>query len=275
MQLTYQQAYEWGCTQLQAISDTPKLDAQWLLSHASGQSQTYLWAYPEVLLEPDVQEAFLVLLKAREQWPLAYVIGKCEWYGLEFSVNSNVLVPRPDTESLIEWIESNIQSDVKKVVLDLGTGSGAIAITLKTLHPHWEVHASDVSPAALQQAQRNAKVLELHWHEGSWFKAIPKDARFDVIVSNPPYLAESDPHLLHDGVRAEPRISLVSGPTGLEAYEIIAQHAKQYLKENGVLVLEHGVAQQEAIIELLSQAGFGEVAGHQDLSGNKRFVSCF
>lgn len=250
------------------------LEAQVLLGHALNQTRTWLMAHPETVLSAADQACFAALLARREQGePIAYLTGLREFYGLAFSVTPDVLIPRPETELLIELALSHIPPGAALRLLDLGTGSGAIAITLATLRPNIQVTALDISPAALSIARDNAARLaagNLRFIESDWFAALPETERFDLIVANPPYVAENDPHLTQGDVRFEPLLALRSGTDGMHAIRHIAQTALHFLNVGGRLLFEHGYNQGALCRDLLQSLGYVEASGQQDLGGNVR-----
>ena len=205
--------------------------------------------------------------------PLAYLMGEREFHGLALQVNRDVLDPRPDTETLVDWALHVLAAQGEAAVADLGTGSGAIALALAAAAQQrgirWQVHASDASPEALAVAQANANRLGLpvRFAAGSWWQAWPQQ-RFDLVASNPPYIAADDPHL--PALRHEPRMALVSGAEGLDDIRQIVADAPRHLNRGGWLLLEHGWQQADAVAALLAQAGLVAVQHRQDLAGHRR-----
>ena len=209
--------------------------------------------------------------------PMAYIIGVREFYGRDFKVNSDVLIPRPDTETLIDWVlnDCGLPEQQPLDVLDLGTGSGAIAVTLACERPAWCVSALDVSTQALRVAAENARALggQVSFFESDWlavFEGVCPSPKFDLIVSNPPYVATGDEHLSQGDVRFEPRGALTDGANGLTNYAFLVQTVPKYLKDGGQLWFEHGYDQGDAVRQMLTQAGFDAVKTIKDLSGNDR-----
>jgi release factor glutamine methyltransferase len=249
-----------------------RLDAQLLLLHALGKSDTdraWLLAHDTDLLDADTDAAFLALCERRTTGePLAYITGQKEFFGLNLQVDPRVLVPRPDTETLVDWALLALTEFKNASVLDLGTGSGAIALALSATRPDLRVHAVDASADALAVARANAQRLHLdvQFRHGSWLEGVT--GLFHVIVSNPPYVAEQDPHL--DALQHEPLQALTAGPDGLTDIRQIIQQAWTRLHPGGWLLLEHGYDQAQAVRGLLSDAGFGEVQSRCDLSGIER-----
>lgn len=247
-----------------------RLDAQLLLARALGCARTWLLAHDDAWLEPGQAAGFgSDILRRADGEPLAYLLGEKEFYGLVLGVNPSVLVPRPETEILVDWavqLLGMIQAAAQPRVLDLGTGSGAIALALKHAHPNAQISALDLSLDALTVARSNAVRLGLavefrlgHWWEGFGEK------RFHVVVSNPPYIDPSDPNLA--ALRHEPGIALVSNGGGLLALATIVAGAADHLERGGWLVLEHGNEQAPAVQSLLQRHGFLEVQTRQDLAG--------
>ncbi|PPD25040.1 MAG: protein-(glutamine-N5) methyltransferase, release factor-specific [Methylomonas sp.] len=207
-------------------------------------------------------------------WPVAYLTGKREFWSRQFAVDSNVLIPRPDTELLIE-LSLNCLAKAPANILDLGTGSGIIAITLAAERPHWTVLATDTNPASLTVAQNNAIALNtanVRFRQSDWFSAIDETG-FDLIVSNPPYIDATDSHLTTGDVRFEPRLALVSPEHGLYDIALIVSQARNHLKPGGHLLIEHGYNQGDDVKHLFEQSNYHSVSTHLDLAGNPRVTS--
>ena len=241
-------------------------EARLLLAAATGFSAASVLAYPERELPAHAHERFLGYVERRSKGePVAYILGRKEFYGLQLSVNPAVLVPRPETELLVDLA---LQRDFASVV-DLGTGSGAIALALKRHRPSARVVAVEASAAALVVARKNASALDLdiEFIHGRWLEALAAE-RFDLIVSNPPYVAAGDPHLA--ALAFEPAGALVSGPDGLEAIRQIAGAAPAHLVPGGWLLLEHGMGQDSGVRALLEREGLEEVTTWPDLAGIPR-----
>jgi release factor glutamine methyltransferase len=240
-------------------------EARLLLAAATGFSEASVIAYPERQLPAEAQERFEDFVRRRKAGePVAYILARREFYGIELVVNPAVLIPRPETELLVELA---LEKDFSSVV-DLGSGCGAIALALKRHRPGARVVAVEASAAALVVARRNAVRLglEVEFLHGEWLN--PLRGRFDLIVSNPPYVAEGDPHLAE--LRFEPRSALVSGPEGLDAIRQIAAAAPAHVAPGGWLFLEHGMGQHFAVQKLLREAGLEAVATRPDLAGIPR-----
>ena len=242
-----------------------RLDAELLLAHVLDVSRANVVARDERVLTPEEQGDFERLLARRMSGePLAYLTGTREFWSLELDVTPDVLVPRPETELLVEWGVAL----APRSVLDLGTGSGAIALALASELPDTRVAATDISAAALEVARANARRLrlEVQFAEGACYA--PVDGAFDLIVSNPPYVAEGDPHLAE--LKFEPAIALTSGADGLGALRAIVAGAPQHLRSGGWLLVEHGATQGPAVRELFARAGFARVETRRDLAGLER-----
>ncbi len=254
-------------TVLQALScGLEAREARLLLAHATGFSEAAVMAFPERALSAEAEQRFAAFAERRRGGePVAYILGRQEFYSLPLAVNPAVLIPRPETELLVELA---LQREFASVA-DLGTGSGAIALVIKKHRPHARVVAVEASAAALEVAKRNAVALglDVEWRHGRWFGPF-RGERFDLIVSNPPYVARGDPHLA--ALRYEPAAALVSGADGLDAIRDIATAARAHLVDGGWLLLEHGIGQDAAVRGLLGQAGLEEVRTWPDLAGIPR-----
>jgi len=255
-------------------SDSPRLDAELLLCGVTGWSRAALIVNGSEPLAVAPRTAFEQLIARRADGvPVAYLTGRREFWSLPLCVTPDVLVPRPETELLVQQALDLIPGALPWSVLDLGTGSGAIALAIAGERPQAKVTAVDISPAALAVAAQNASALGLtriDWRMGSWFDAVA-DERFDVIVANPPYVAAADPALAR--LAAEPTLALTPGPTGLEALGVIAGAGAHHLKPGGWLLLEHGSAQGEAVTRLLAAGGFGRIRTFSDFSDRPRVTS--
>jgi release factor glutamine methyltransferase len=242
--------------------------------HVLARPRTFLRAWGDLHLTPDQGSTYQhLLIERRRGVPVAHLTGQREFWSREFCVTPDVLIPRPETELLIERVLQTRADWAGKTILDLATGSGAIAVTLAAELPETTVHASDVSPAALDVARRNAvrhRVERIRFLLSHWFDAFPDGLCFDLIVSNPPYIAESDPHLQQGDVRFEPELALTAGADGLDAYRIIAAKSGDWLVAGGRLLLEHGYEQAGQVADLLSSRGFIDIRAHRDLLGHLR-----
>lgn len=259
---------------LATSSDTAGLDAQLLLCKVLAKNRSYLFTWPERELSSEQYAEFRNLVNQRLQGtPVAYLLGYREFWGMELAVSAATLIPRPDTELIVQLALEHLESYSTPKLLDLGTGSGAIALALAKERPDAQITAVDKSPEAIVMAQRNQQNLQLdniRLLVSDWFSALDQTEHFDLIVSNPPYIAESDPHLEQGDLRFEPRSALSSGLDGLRDLTYLLQTAPRYLHKQGWLLLEHGHTQGGAIATLLKQAGYTEVACYQDLSGHDR-----
>lgn len=257
----------------QAAARIGHLDARWLVAHICGFSHAQLLTESSRLLTPDEMHHINRLVQRRASGePLAYILGEAGFYGRMFKVSPAVLVPRPETEDVVERALGLVRELAQPRILDLGTGSGAIAITLSLERPDAQVLGIDLSADALMVARSNAARLNatVEWRQGDWFKPLRHVTPFDLIVSNPPYIAADDPHLAGDGVCVEPRLALTDEADGLSCLRTIIAGASSYLKPGGFLLLEHGHDQGEACRNLLTSAGFQCPETWADLSGNVR-----
>jgi release factor glutamine methyltransferase len=253
-------------------ADEARLEARILAAHALGVGRAWLIAHDRDQLGDHQAAAIEALLARRlDGEPVAYILGEREFYGRSFRVTPATLIPRPETEHLVEAALQRMPTQQPIDVLDIGTGSGCIAITLKLERPAWQVTAVDISQPALAVAQSNAACLgaEVAFIESDLFSALA-GRRFDLIVSNPPYVAAEDGHLGQGDVRFEPLHALASGPEGLNAIRQIVKSAPTHVLPGGWLMLEHGWDQGEAIGKLLTQAGFAEVFLERDLARQAR-----
>lgn len=269
---TYRELVSGASTRLETGSDSPSLDAELLLARALDRPRSHISAWPQ--RRPDaVQLAeFERLLERRLRGePMAHILGEREFWSLELQVTPATLIPRPDTEILVETALEKIPPADGCRVLDLGTGTGAIALAIKKERPLAEVAATDASEQALEVARGNAQRhrLQVEFQAGDWW--LPFAGRqFDVVVSNPPYIAESDPHLAAGDLRFEPREALVSGPAGLDDLERIIKGIPPLLAHGGWLLVEHGYDQAGPVAERFAEAGFVDIRCHRDLGGQPR-----
>lgn len=259
----------------QGRSRLPGREADWLLAHAAGQPAAMLRAGVEEAAPPRIAAAFEGLLDRRAAGePLAYVLGTQPFRSLDLAVSPDVLIPRPETEQLVDHALALIPQDAPVRALDLGTGSGAIALALASERPHWHVTAVERSAGALAVARANGERLGLavDWLSGDWFHAV-RTGPFDLIVSNPPYVADNDPDLAADVAAHEPGAALRAGADGLAAIRIIADAAPAHLRPGGWLILEHGARQAAAVRELVQRAGMSAVTSQRDHQGHERFTA--
>jgi release factor glutamine methyltransferase len=263
-----------AAARLTGIPDgNPRLEAELLLAEALQRSRAYLYAWGDQTLFPEQERLFSAWVERRRGGePLAYLLGRRAFWSLELRVTPAVLIPRPETELLVEQALSAFPADEPITVADLGTGSGALAAALADERPHWTIHATDRSPAALAVARDNFTRLGLRVqsHLGDWCRALPPDCRCELMLSNPPYLADDDPHLRQGDLPREPRAALAAGPDGLDALTAIIRQAPAHLLPGGRLLLEHGFAQGEPTRALLQAAGYADVQTWRDLAGLER-----
>lgn len=256
-----------------ASSDSAILDCEVLLAHIFRKDRSYLRAWPEKTLSEQQHQLFFELIKKRQQGePIAYLTTCREFWSRPFIVNPDVLIPRPDTELLIDIVLQKFKSNKAYSILDMGTGSGAIAITLALELKQANVTAIDSSDKALNIAQKNAKQLHapnITFINSHWFDSIPAQ-QFDLIVSNPPYICNTDPHLTEGDVRFEPLAALISAQQGLHDIQTICTSAQSFLKHNGLLLFEHGYQQGEQVKNLLELARFNNVESFKDIQGHTR-----
>lgn len=257
----------------QIDSATAQLDTELLLAFVLDKPRSFLYAWPDKTLTDAQVAAFMALLERRKQGePVAYLLGRQGFWTLDLQVAEHTLIPRADTELLVEAALQLADGGSQLQVLDLGTGTGALALALASERPRWVVTGVDRIESAVTLAQHNQQQLQLNnaqFLSSHWFTELA-GRRYDMIVSNPPYIADNDPHLTQGDVRFEPLSALVSGPDGLDDLRSIIAQAPLYLNNGGWLLLEHGFDQAAAVRALLQQAGFAEVGSQRDLSGHER-----
>lgn len=249
------------------------VDARPLLAHAIGKPVSWLYAHGDALMDAFTLQRFNALVESRISGePVAYLVGTRGFWTLELEVNADTLIPRPETELLVELSLARLSVGEKVRVADLGTGSGAIALAIAKERPQATVFATDASPGALEVAKRNARrnsIANVEFRDGDWFAPLLGE-RFDLIASNPPYIADHDPHLQQGDLRFEPSTALSSGSDGLDDIRQIVAHAGEHLLAGGWLLLEHGLEQGAAIRDLLVAADFIEVVTELDLESRER-----
>ena len=259
---------------LDGVSDTPRLDLEVLLCHVLDKPRSYLFTWPEKMLEPKMVEQFNDLLQRRTHGePIAHLTETKEFWSLSLAVNATTLIPRPDTELLVETA-LNLLDKSTAHILDLGTGTGAIALALASERPNWKIIAVDSVSEAVFLAEKNRQRLDLrnvHLLQSHWFTEISRQ-KFDLIVTNPPYIDAGDPHLNEGDVRFEPDSALVSGNNGLADIELIISGAKDYLIDGGWLLIEHGYLQAEAVHAQLMNEGYSQVSTRRDIAGHPRLT---
>jgi len=268
--------------QLAGISDSARLDAEVLLAYSLNKNRTWLATWPDKELKENQSQVFNELLKRRENGePVAHITGTREFWSLDLNISKDTLIPRPETELMIEEIINTYPQTSNINCLDLGTGSGAIALALASERPGWTITATDKSIAALDMAKHNAQRLQLnniHFICGSWFDALSDEPAtgqsrlFDIIASNPPYIPLLDPHLSEGDVRFEPISALASGEDGLDDIRQICQQAQKHMKSGALLIIEHGFDQKAQLHEIFMDSGYKNIQQFSDLSGQSRLT---
>ena len=259
--------------QLLSRSDTAQLDSEILLCHVLDKDRAWLRTWPETIVNPEHANHFKTLIESRQAGtPVAYLLGSQGFWSLDLKVTTDTLIPRPETELVIE-IALKLSLPPKSAVLDLGTGTGAIALALASERPDWQVVALDSQPQALRVATENTQrtgvtnVQIIHSH---WFDQLALEKQFNLIVSNPPYIEQNDPHLQQGDVRFEPKTALISGADGLNDLQHIISRSGSYLSDKGWLLVEHGYTQGQAVRDLFTEAGFDGVITRRDYNGLER-----
>ena len=259
--------------QLVMYSETPNLDAEVLVGHIFEKSRAELFAYLEIRVTPTQKKQLADYVNRRVAGePVAYIIGEKEFWSLNLTVTSDVFIPRPETEMLVEWILKHLPKDEKLQVVDLGTGSGAIAIAIASERPCWQLIAVDNSKKALKVAKTNAErhhIRNINFRFSEWCQALEQKS-YHVIVGNPPYILDYDKHLQQ--LKYEPRKALSGGPDGLSSIRTIIEEVKLYLVGGGWLLLEHGFDQSQKIIKLMQEANYNQIQDHTDLAGLPRMI---
>lgn len=257
--------------QLESKSESAALDVEMMLCHLLKKPSSYLFTWPDKELDKDVEIALKQLISRRSNGePVAHILGSRGFWDFDLEVSPQTLIPRPDTEVLVEQALALCLQDEARVA-DLGTGTGAIALALAWERPKWQIIASDYIPDAAALAERNRQKLKLDNVQvvaGSWFE--PHSGKYDLIVSNPPYIDPADPHLQSGDVRFEPLSALTAENSGMADIELISEQARDYLLPNGVLLFEHGFDQGKRCRELLSSLGYDDVETVKDYGGNDR-----
>jgi release factor glutamine methyltransferase len=252
-----------------------RLESEVLLAHLLGVTRAWLYANSEAAVDSAREQAFLSLIERRKTGePVAYLTGDCEFWSLRFKVTPDVLIPRPETELLVEAALGLIPADADWRIADLGTGCGAIAIAIASERPRCDVHATEISRAAIEVAMENERNLapgRVHFHLGSWLA--PLGGKFNIIVSNPPYVARQDPHLKEGDCRFEPQAALTPGEDGLSAIRQVTGASMDYLDNGGTLILEHGYDQGHGVRQILKDGSYTDVNTVKDLNDLDRVTS--
>ena len=274
--MNIQQALQYAVQNISNTSPSANLDAQILLSYILNCNRAHLIAWPEKELSLQQIDSFQELIKQRQQGsPVAHLTGQREFWSLNFKVNNSTLIPRPETETLIEFILDKFGERKELTVLDMGTGTGAIAITLSSEKPDWKITASDISTAAITLAKENSIILNtknITFLQSDWFTKIPQQT-FDLIVSNPPYISIDDPHLAEGDIRFEPKSALTSGKTGMDDIDHLCLQAQNYLAKNGWLIVEHGYNQKSVVADCFTRNEYKNVSQRNDLAGHCRMTA--
>ncbi len=263
----------YAAAELHGHSPSPRLDTEVLVMHVCTLDRAQLITQSDTLLTREQEQALRALLvQRRAGMPMAYVTGVREFWSMALSVTPDTLIPRPDTETLVECALALIPPDILWHIADLGTGSGAIALALAHERPHCRIIATDISIAALAVARANAKhhgLDNIEFHAGSWHTPLGQEL-FEMIVTNPPYVRLSDVHLSQGDVRFEPSVALIAGEDGLDAIRHIARHSPPRLKAGGWLLIEHGFDQAETVGEILRGNNFEKIDTFRDYAGQAR-----
>lgn len=256
-----------------ALGNKPEMEAEILLCHILNKNRAYLFAHPEQLISQTQYERYQHFLTERAKGiPIAYIIGEREFWSMNLKVNTHTLIPRHETELLVELALAKIPNKTDTQILELGTGSGAIALAIAKERPNWHIVACDVSKEALQIAQENAQhhqIQNISFYHSNWFNNIPK-YQYHAIISNPPYIAEHDPHLQEGDLRFEPQHALVSNQEGLADLHLIIKQGYDYLLPNGLILLEHGWNQKLEIQAILNKLGYKNTQCWRDIEGHDR-----
>lgn len=266
-------ALEQALQKLEQRNTESRLETEILMCHVLKKNRAYLFAHPEELISQNQIEHFEELIQQRVKGiPIAYITGSRDFWSLSLKVNPATLIPRHETERLVELVLELMPNKPGISLLDLGTGSGAIALAIATERPYWDIDACDYSKEALIIAKENATdlgITNVTFYQSDWFKQLPRK-RYHAIVANPPYIAEQDPHLLEGDVRFEPQTALVSGQEGLADLQYIIEQSIDYLVPEGLLLLEHGYDQMSYLRSILNKLGYENVQCWQDIQGHDR-----
>lgn len=275
MPTTLKQCLEKAAAEIEVAvgSDSARLDAELLLAEVLNCERTYFYIWPENPLTEDQSKQYNDLLSRRLNGePIAHILARREFWSLDLEVNNSTLIPRPDTEILVETV-LNLNLPKSSHLLDLGTGTGAIALALATEYPQWSVTAVDVSEDAVALAEVNRERCALNnvaIQQSDWFSSLETDDAFDIIVSNPPYIDAKDPHLREGDVRFEPLTALVADDNGLADIRLITDQSRYYLKPSGWLVVEHGYQQADAVQSIFKEYNYQSIQTQNDYGGNPR-----
>lgn len=255
------------------LRQNPNIDAEIILSYVLNKTRSYLFAHPEKLLSSKQYSTYQDLMIQRAQGvPIAYLIGEREFWSIPLKVNRHTLIPRHETELLVELALKYLLNQPNACILELGTGSGAISLALGKERPNWQIFASDISQEALSIAQENAranKINNVAFYHSNWFDKVPK-RHYHAIIANPPYLAEQDSHLQKGDLRFEPKTALVSSQEGLADLQCIISQGHEYLFPNGLLLVEHGYEQQLKVHAIFKELGYKNLNCWQDIQGHDR-----
>ena len=275
--LSIQQSLSNACQRLNPVVESPRLEAELLLAYVLNSNRTRLRTWPETLLTEQQLKQYNDLVDSRlKGQPIAYLIGKQGFWSLDLIVTPETLIPRPETELLVELALEKIPMHSQWHIADLGTGSGAIVLAMTKERPDCHFIATDISVDALDIARENSRLNEIdnvEFFQRHWLENIDPQYQFEMIVSNPPYIPDTDPHLQQGDVRFEPRSALASGAHGLNDLQVIIQQSSKYLKQDGWLLLEHGYDQEQAVIQLMNHAGFRSVEDFRDLNHQPRVIT--
>jgi release factor glutamine methyltransferase len=271
--LTITAALDWARAAIAKTSDCAQLDAEILLAHSLQVTRSYLLAWPQRTISIAQLQIFTAYINRREQGePLAYITGNREFWSLSIQVTPDTLIPRPESELLVEIILQNLPAAPALKIADLGTGAGPLALAIASERPHWQIHATDRVAATLAVAQANAQYLQIaniNFHPGFWYDALPA-IKFAALISNPPYITENDADLSPAVASYEPQAALYAGIDGLADIRYLIINAHNYLQPGGLLLLEHGAQQGGAVAGLFEGAGFQKIVTYKDLAGLDR-----
>lgn len=256
-----------------ALGKNPSIESEIIMCFVLNKNRTFLFSHPEFELDDQLFAEYQKWIAQREMGqPIAYITGKREFWSLSLKVNEHTLIPRHETELLVEQTLANLEKNTHLQILELGTGSGAISLALAKESPSWKILATDYSSEALKVAMENAKLHQVEniaFLHSNWFEKVPKQ-KFHAILSNPPYLAENDPHLLYGDLRFEPLSALVSKRSGIKDLELIIKQGYDYLLTNGLIIVEHGFNQATEVRKLLKNSHYRDIQSWKDLSGHYR-----